>query len=246
MPVELDLEMKAMEAYRQAIVAVRTARSAYEAAGMTVPDRVLAFLGEAPAPAAISEAKLVIPAPQPPPRPPEAGPRWLWVRASEMTVVGLVKAVLRASGQAMPRESVLAEVQRIRAETNSGSVANVGTRLAEDGVIQRGSGGWSLRDPSTAPVLYEGYGWGELGMLESYEVAAYRRACLLHVLRLQQDGLQPAQLLKQMEQCSWLLTQVSKDLVKMDLETLDGLGKAKRVGGGSGKWKAVAINGSDT
>lgn len=46
------------------------------------------------------------------------------------------------------------------------------------------------------------------------------------------------QLFRALEGCSWLKTPVNKDLIKLDLETLQEAGSVRRGGGTTGKYFA--------
>jgi hypothetical protein len=241
MPVDrLELEEQAHAAFVQFAKEARKVRSAFESAGLVLPDRLRRFLhDEQPAAAAPAQPRLVIPPLPAPPRPAEAGENWIWVPAADMTIVGLVRCVLRASAGPVARDALLESLRKHRINVNPGSVANIGTQLDKAGEITRTDTGWTLVDSSMAPVINGSNAWGATqSVFESYELAARRRSCIVHVLRLQPDGLQPMQLLKQLEQCDWLHTPLSKDLIKADLQTLDDQGRAKRIGN-SGKWRAT-------
>lgn len=211
--------------------------------GLALPEPIAALLGDSSG-GIMPDGKprVLIPPPPKPPAPGEAGPTWIWVEAKEMTTQGVVLGVLRAAnGAALTPGEIVERMQDFKPdqEINAGSVANVGTRLQEARKIHRTDGAWTLTDPSAAPVLYLAHGWGPPEVFQNYEHAAYRRMAVHHVLSLHKAGLQPMQLLSQMEECTWLALPINKDLVKMDLETLAKEGRAEKSAGTGGKWRAT-------
>lgn len=242
-PDQFELEQKAQEAYVAIMQDMRQLRSAFEAAGVRVPDRVLRFLQGEPAPSSeasqSSSPRAIIPPPVAPPRPPEASQHWLWLPIDQMTPTGLVRGILRAAAHPLTPKMLIEQLRELRDNINPGSIANIGTRLEQQGSISRTEAGWQLAPNANAPVLYSGNAWGSEELFESYELAAQRRNCIFHVLRVYEDGLQPMQLVKALEGCTWVHASVTKDLIKTDLQTLDQEGRAKRIGN-SGKWRAVA------
>jgi hypothetical protein len=138
----------------------------------------------------------------------------------------------------MPVKQIVADMLAHGLVVNKGSVANIGTRLQERGVITRPKGqGWTLMDSSRAPVLNGKYAWGDPEMFIAQELAARRREAIVHVLRHFRDGLQNMQILTQLEGCTWLKTPLTKDLVKMDMLDLQHDVKVRR--GSSRKWTLV-------
>lgn len=122
------------------------------------------------------------------------------------------------------------------AEVSRGTIANIGTRMFGE-QIERRDDGWVLMPNVQAPVLHEGFAWGPSEIFEAHEMASHRRAGIVHLLRVQGDGMQIAQIVNAMsEQCPWNKAPINKDIVKADVEYLDDIGLARRVGN-SGKWR---------
>jgi hypothetical protein len=236
----LELEEELDGKYRDLIGRVRSLRSDYEAAGMAVPPRVMLFLhGEAsPEKAAAEGPTMTIQPPAPPLLPPEASDSWIWIPVGQLAPLTLVRGVLRRAEQPLPREAVVEAVTKVKPGVNPGSIANIGTRLSEQGVITRSEAGWQLVNPESAPVLYRDHAWGKSGMVfEPVDLANQRRNCVIHLLTAVSGGLQVIQIVKFLENKPWVHGPVTKDLIKTDMQTLMDEGRATRVGGGTKKWR---------
>jgi hypothetical protein len=233
-------EEAAVKAFGQLMEQARQCRSLYERAGVAIPDRLSRFLGTS---ATVDRTKpehptISVPPPEPPPRPADWKEGWIWIPAAAANVSSLIRGILRAQGAPMTPKQIIEELGKYKSEVSAGSVANIGTRLNELGHIERSNGFWFAPDASKFPVIHEGFVWGEQDIFEAQEVAAYRRICLLHVLRAHPDGLQTVQLTKTLGMCRWLRAPLSKDLVKADLEELLSEQKVRKVGH-SGKYNAL-------
>jgi hypothetical protein len=186
------------------------------------------------------QPRVHISAPEPPPRPEEARRGAIWVRVEELTVQTFTLALLRTVGRAMsPKELALSMVTTDphRSGLNVGTIANVGTRLGET-VIKREEGRWVLFDREKAPILHEGYAWGDPDLFQATEQAWYRRTLVRHVLKAMPSGLLPKQILDLLEEAPWRGVPVNADLIKLDLKALADKDEIVRVMGSS-KWKAA-------
>lgn len=234
------LEEKAMESLVQLMQAARECRAKYDAARLPIPDRLRRFLEEPSPTEPKTQPKITIPPPPHPPRPEQWQGDWIWVPVTEVNPTALVRGVLRGATDGLTPKEIGERIAAMGVEFNKGSVANIGTRLASEGEIERESGQWRATEPAKCPVLLDGYAWGPRDVFERQEVAAYRRLCLLHLLNVHPGGMQAAQIVNTFAQCDWLLdTPMNKDLVKEDLIALQADGRVKRVGGGSNKWRAA-------
>jgi hypothetical protein len=235
----LELEATAHDIYLRLIKEVRECRVAFENAGIAVPARVNRFLDdEDRANGSPTPPSVVITPPPSPQRPPQARRDWLWLPVAMATPTTLVRGVLR-DGRLQSR-AIIDRIGELRVDTpvSPGVIANIGTRLDEKGEITRDEDGWALTDPERAPIILEGHLWGPKSAFEQYDLAEHRRNCVVHVIRAHPVGLQIVQILKMLEACGWVQAPLSKDLIKTDLHTLDGEGRAKRIGN-SGKWRAI-------
>lgn len=214
----------------------------YSRSGLTVPDALVRLFGEhAQHRRERVTTRMTIPPLPRPEAPPDAGPEWLWVPEKDAAVVSLVLASLRrATGPSTPAH-IFDALSRVRDGINKGSVANLGKKLADEGVIQRSDDGWVLAQVERAPLSYHGHLWGPLPVFEKSEVAAYRRHAVKHILRTSPDGLQLMQITKTLaESCPWFNRQIpaSKDLLKMDIKEMESE-RIVRQKGHSGKWELV-------
>jgi len=225
-----------MQSLLSLMEAARECRRLYDAANMNVPEPLARLLGEEPSPSASTGAKprLIVPPPERPSAPAEYRDDWIWIPLSAATATTLVLGVLRGATVPMAAKEVVARVQRVRPDAVGGTIANIGTRLSST-VLRRTDQGWSLEDSSRAPVLFGDFAWGSPDVFGKQELAAHRRQTILHVLRVNPDGLQTTQLLKMLGRCPWLRAPVTKDLVKIDMEELQGDGQVRRIGN-TRKW----------
>jgi hypothetical protein len=211
-------------------------RALFEDARVAVPE-VLARLLSAGA-GSNGSRKSTIPKPPSPSRPSGAAASWIWVPLKEASVVTVVRCVLQGAGQPLSRKEVRRQVARYKSDAADGSIDNIGTRLNGTHIL-REDGTWRAANPSEPPILHEDHAWGPIDAFEMTDVAYHRREALVHVLKVQPDGLQPMQLVRTLEQCEWLHTPINKDLIKLDLEVLTGAGRVKKGGGTTGKYRAA-------
>jgi hypothetical protein len=173
-----------------------------------------------------------------PPHPADRQASWIWVPTEQCTANSLVLALLRDASGPLQVQKLADDVQRLKGvPVNSGSVANVLTRLKSTKVA-RGDAGWTLIDKTGTPVLHQGHLWGAVDVFEKQEVAAHRRMAILHVLGQFPGGLQIVQIVEMLlDKSPWFNRDIpcNKDLVKDDLAELDEQQKAKRQGN-SKKW----------
>jgi hypothetical protein len=238
---QIQVEEDAYESVKVVLAAARRCQELYERAGLVLPQRVQWLLGVAPPPAAVrGEARGVaqLPPPELPDRPKTAASDWIAVPAADGTVTTVALAVLRVAGGPMRSRDVRESVMNILPATTSGSVANAGTRLVAEEVIDRSNDGWILLKPERAPILQDGRLWGPPDIFVKQEVAAHRREAILHILTHFPTGLQIVQIVEQLKNCTWLHAPTNKDLVKMDMQALQELQKVRRVGNAK-KWQLV-------
>jgi hypothetical protein len=225
--------------------AAERCREAYERAHMGLPEPLKRFLGlMEPAPAEKPKPAVSIPEPDLR-RPPGSHPDWFSVPLVSATPTSTALAVLRESGGGPLRAGLVTDrVLALLPNSSSGSVANVGTKLTTEGLIERTDEGWRLTDSSKAPVLFEGRLWGPPAAFGKYEIAAYRREVVLHLLRLAPTGLQTTQVVEQLRQCPWLVAPVNKEVVQDDIEVLRAEKRIRRRGA-SKKWELAPEKGKE-
>lgn len=234
------LKQQAYESFWRMMQAARDCRAAFDAAHEPLPDLLRGFLGEvAVHPENPDGPFVVVPPIEAPARPPEFQTDWIWVPIQYMTPTSLVGGVLRgAGGQPKSPGEIVEAIEELGVSANRGSIANIGTRLATSGEIAREGGSWTAITPEKFPVLCQRNAWGPPSVFDKVEVAAHRRLCILHVLRVHHDGLQVLQITRTLEKCDWMRAPLDKDLVKTDLQVLQSEQRAKRIGH-SGKWRAA-------
>lgn len=233
----LDKETRAYEALGRLMKAATECRVVFDEVGLEYPPPLRRILGEEGA-----ETGEVPRSPRPPRipapsihRPDGVGDGWISVPMDGMNPQNVVLGVLRAAEGPTPVRQIVADVKATGCDASDGTIANIGTRLEREGVIQRSEDGWALIDRSRAPLLSGKYAWGPREAFLKQELAARRREAILHVLRVFPGGLMSLQIVDQLESCTWLKTPANKDLLKADMEDLREAGKVKRVGH-SKKW----------
>lgn len=223
-----------MESLTRLMKTAEECRSLFNEAGLEYPAPLKRILGMLENPHAARHQSVVIPPPASPGRPVNVPADWISVPMAAMTPSGIVLGVLRDAGRHLPVRQVVAAVEKLRTEVNAGSIANIGTRLEREHVIERTEAGWKLLDHTKAPTLNGSHAWGGLEAFAREELAASRREAILHVLKLSPAGLQPMQILGTLESCDWLRLPVTKDMVKLDMTELQKEKKVKR--SSNGKW----------
>lgn len=230
--MDLAKELRALEALSKMVKAAEDCRNLFDEAGMAYPEplrRLLGLMKPEDAGMTRREPSIQIPPPDVS-RPPGVADGWIYVPKAALTPQTVVLGLLREVGVPLPVKQVVTAVRATGCEANDGSIANIGTRLASQGVITRSDSGWSLVDKEKAPILNGKYAWGTADMFMKQEVAARRRDAILHMLKLFPAGLMSLQIVEQLEGCAWLKTPLSKDLVKMDMEDLKRDGLVRRSG----------------
>jgi len=181
-----------------------------------------------------------IPAPVGPDPPEGYRDDWLWLPLTALGVRSLSLGILRALGGTAPTRQIIDAIVKLKPDQNEVSIMNLGPALEKSGHIRRGESGWELTDASHAPLVSGEYAWGPAGIYGKAELAAHRRAAIIHLLALSynRSGLQIVQITEQLRGCSWMHAPCTKDLVKMDLAHLKEEGLVRRVGNGR-KWELV-------
>lgn len=237
---KLDLRIEAFAGLAKWMEEGRRLRVLFLKAGDPVPAPLLALDAESGNGngGTENEPRIIIPPVTPPPRPEGAREDWIWVPISAALPTTVALAILRSRGGSMPYRELLDALASAGLQFNEGSIQNAGTRLEREAVLVRGDDGWLLKKPNIAPILHDDHLWGPQNIFGPQELAAYRRICLLHILRAHSDGLQRVQLMKAAASCDWLRVPASKDVVGQDLEYMAREGMARQIGN-SGKWRAV-------
>jgi len=229
---ELEATRSLVELYEQA----KKCQALFERAHMALPEPLRRVLGMS---GAVEKTTTPpnISAPEKPPMPVDAGPDWIWIKATDASPASVVLALLRgANGPLRPKE-LIDEVTSLL-EVPAGSVYNVGPRLESRQIIKRGEEGWELIKQEGAGLIHKGFFWGPPTAFGKQELAAQRRAALLHVLSFHPTGLQIVQILQQLKRCSWVVAPINKDLVKEDIGVLKDAGKVKKRGN-TKNWEIV-------
>lgn len=247
MTVDPHAEIEATKSLLALQEAAERCREAYTRAHMALPEPLKRFLGLL-GPVVPVKAKQAISIPEMDlPKPPGVADGWISLPIKDATPTSVALWALREAGGGPLRAKLVTDrVLGLLPNSSSGTVANVGTKLTEAGLIQRKDEGWHLIDVNRAPILHEGRLWGPIAAFGKYEIAAYRREVELHLLRLAPAGLQTTQILEQLGQCPWLVagTPVNKEVVQADVEEMKLAGKIRHRGQ-SKKWEIKPEKGGE-
>jgi hypothetical protein len=232
-PDDFLTEMRLNERYGKLMTEAVSLKEEYERASIPLPRALGMFFGIGllngkpqghPVGTGIPPLRL--------PEPPEgAGRDWVAIPIEEAVVTTLVLGVLRDAGGEIKPQPLHQAVAKFAPETVYGSITNIGTRLKEQGVIERGKkDGWKLLKPEMAPIIHEGFAWGPVKLFQKQDLAAHRRMVLVHILKESPDGLMIVQITRTIEASGLCKAPTTKDLVKVDIQVLLDQGKIKRMG----------------
>lgn len=235
MTVDPQAELEASRSLVALMEAAERCREAYARANMALPEPLQRYFG---LDRRASEAKkekpgFAVPAPEREP-PPGSAPEWISIPAEHASPPSVVLTVLRQGGGGPIRAGLLVEKVKAIVQTTEGTLANAGTRLQSEGLIERGPDGWRLLNTTKAPVLFKDRLWGPADIFGKYELAAHRREAILYLLGLL-GGLQTGQIIEHLRKCPWLRAPVNKEVVQDDVEVLAKENKIRRVSH-SKKW----------
>jgi hypothetical protein len=238
---QIGAEREAIESLMVLYTQAEKCKELYEKAGMALPEALQRFLGMSESTAKSTSQKnpkvgIQIPSPERRNVPESADRDWISVDLKDASPTSVMLAILRQADVPMRARDVNAGVTEIFPDVLSGTIANAGTRLQGEGVIERGDEGWRLLRPEIAGVIHEGTLWGPASIFGKHESAAHRRYAIQHVLRQFSAGLQIVQIVEHLGACSWVHAPVNKDLLKADMAALSAEGKVRRRGN-SKKWE---------
>jgi hypothetical protein len=211
-------------------------RRVYQSLRLPLPDalrRLIGSNGTDEAGGAASGFKL-------PAMPPEAADDWTWIPLAESSPGTLVRALLHVATGPLKSKELYEQINAMGINASLGTVSNAAVRLETQEIIRRDvGGGWVIAKPDQAGIISEGHMWGPQSIFTAQELAAHRREAIIQLLRKWSGGLQMVQLTEQLRQLDWLRAPVNKDLVKADLDRLQGENKVRRALGHSRKWVLV-------
>jgi hypothetical protein len=234
---QIDAEQEAYQSVTALLEQARKCEQLHQRAGLTLPERVQRLLGSGLANGSGKSAQMVSHVPAPERNPPKgAALDWISINTRDAIVTSVVLAILRDAKDPVRPRDITERVMALRPDSTSGSVANAGTRLSVDGVIERTEDGWKLAKPERAAVIQDGLLWGPSTIFIAAEIAAYRRDAILHILRHFPKGLQVVQIAEQLNNCPWLQATANKDMLKADMQELVNARKVRRVGN-TKKWQ---------
>jgi hypothetical protein len=228
---KFEITRKAFKEFDRLLDQAAEVRKLFAAAGLSLPDPLATFVGEASLNGASHRAQpqLSVTPPTPPPRPAEYSDGWIWIGVGDLMATGCVLGILRLENKPLAPKDLYPKVAAIHPAIGYGTMANIGSRLS-DSLIHRTNEGWALVDKSRAPVLFEKYAWGPIEIFSKHELAAHRRVLILHILSATKTGLQIVQLVEHLSNPLLCHAPVNKDLVKEDLKVLQEENAVRRVG----------------
>ena len=226
----IDIERKAIAAYalQRVMAEIEACKRVHEQAGLPMPSLPVAMLRPEESPK-VNERPALFTIPRPPA--PDGTPlrgftdKWIYLPLKDAQATSLVLAILNPA-VATPLPELVTLVQEFKKNVNKGTIANIGTRLFRERLIQRTEKGWTLSHAKASSLVIDGdVIWGEPKDFQPEELAAFRRNMILHVMRSFSDGVQVAQLAKILNpktHCPWFnpTIPVNKFLITADLKAL--------------------------
>jgi hypothetical protein len=217
---KLNARMKATESLMRLYASAKECEALYKKAGLPLPKEValLSSFGEEESKAerqAEKPALISIPPPYPPM---EKG--WLSVELTQCLPTTVVRAVLRQAILSMPVAEVIAKLHELGVKVTEGAVANIGTRLDEDGIIKRDAEGWRLASGTSATQMIDGRLHGPVEAFEPADIANHRREAELAYLA-EYSPISRSQLISLLQRSDWVMAPVNVFLVKADLQRLE-------------------------
>jgi hypothetical protein len=234
---QLDAEHEAIGSLMELLEQAKKTQRLYERAHMSLPEPLKRMLGMNGT-GTNSPSPRFMPEPQNPSRPIEAATDWIYIRVENATPTSIALALLRKSKEPIRARDMVSAVQAILPEVNSGTIANIGSRL-HGTLLRRTDDGWTLEKPEAAGVIADGFLWGPPTIFGVHELAAHRRDAIRHLLANFPAGLQTSQIIEELRRCvSWMRAPISKELVQDDVEVLAKDGEIRRRGA-SKKWELM-------
>jgi hypothetical protein len=234
---QLDAEHEAISSLMELLEQAKKTQRLYERAHMSLPEPLKRMLGVNGA-SGNSALLRFIPAPENPSRPIEATADWICIHVKNATPTSIALALLRKAKEPIRARDIVSAVQAILPEVNSGTIANIGSRL-HGTLLRRTDDGWTLEKPESAGVISDGFLWGPPTIFGKHELAAHRRDAIRHLLANFPAGLQTSQIIEELRRCgSWMRAPISKELVQDDIELLAKQEEIRRRGA-SKKWELL-------
>ena len=244
-PSRFQIETQATKALLDLLQQAEETRILFENANMALPEPLKRFLDlDASAGDRGTTPTVQISPPRRAREPGEARDDWVSIAVADASPKSLVLAILRGADGALRAKEIASRVQAVSSDVSGGTIANIGTKLDESGVIERSVHGWELIETDEAGILLDGYLWAPAASLSSQELAAHRREAILYLLSGTQVGFQATQLEEQLRNCGWVQAPVNKDQLKADLKVLAAEKKIRRRGN-TKKWERVPEGASD-
>jgi hypothetical protein len=186
----------------------------FREAGLPRPEEIARFFGEAE-----TEDKFDLPPLPMPPKPPEYVDGWVFVAASEVTPSHLIFGILRGSRTPLQPAQIHQRLSALIKDVTIETVLKVGRRDTD--TIDKGHYGWKLADPSSAPVLFEGFAWAPPEVFTSQELASYRRMVVKHALKSIGKGVTVIQMVRSLTDFPDFKLPVTRDSIGGDFAALE-------------------------
>lgn len=238
---QFQLEQRAYTALQAVYDEALRAQSLFKEAGLETPSPLLRLFGED---VSLNGAEKSLQPPPPlvePSRPHGTGDNWMWVQCKDLTALTTAKCILRELGAPVPVSTLVEEISdRLGEGVSSNSLYNSGKRLVKSKKIVQTKRGWELTNESFAPIMWEGYAWGPLDVFSDFEIADFRRKCVVHVVSHANGGLSPAEIAVQLQKLDQFKSAgVSKEGVRADIIALDKEKLIKRTSPTKNRWVAA-------
>jgi len=230
--VEITKKAEAYRSFADWLDTAERLRKSFQQVGEPLPEKLQSIIG--------GNGSVLLAPKLPvlrPPAPAEAGPDWVWVEVKKSMAGTLALALVRASSASMTTREIHERVAALGVAAVIGTIANIGTKYEELGIIERkDEGKWILLQPDKAAVLHDDYLWGLPAIFQMQELAANRRNAVVYVLK-ETPGLQIVQIVSQLRNRQLIHRDIpaNKTLIADDLAAMEGTRVRRR----GKKWEVV-------
>jgi len=226
MSVTLDKYIAAQQSYLELLQQAQQCVELFTSASVNVPDPLRAFLNNTSLPIATrapkpkKEPASIIPPTRPRQYavPPGGKVDWISVALEDATISTLVLAFL-ADSQYLSASGIVSKIRAIHPDTVANSVFNAINRLVAESKITVADADYIIASKDIAPIIEDGYLWGDSDLFYAADVTSYRREVMLALIE-KNPGIVLMDIVRTLENLPWFPKRFNKDSAKTDLEAL--------------------------
>jgi len=143
---------------------------------------------------------------------------WISVALEDATISTLVLAFL-ADSQYLSASGIVSKIRAIHPDTVANSVFNAINRLVAESKITVADADYIIASKDIAPIIEDGYLWGDSDLFYAADVTSYRREVMLALIE-KNPGIVLMDIVRTLENLPWFPKRFNKDSAKTDLEAL--------------------------